>query len=174
MSSKVSFWLMPEKEDREFFQELIKQLANLYDAPVFEPHVTIYAGEYAATESPTKLIEQAIQGIPRFSLTVDQILYSELFKKTVFVQFQPSVWLSQLSAAIRSGSTHPCDYILDPHLSLIYKQMDTSLKHQIATNLNLTKSEFWFDQVSVIAAPASFQTEEDVKELRTISVQTLS
>ena len=95
MNSKVSFWLTPEEEDRDFFQGLINQLANQYNAPVFEPHVTIYSGEiysgeFGADKSPTQLIEQATQGIPRFSLTVDQVLYSGQFKKTVFVQFQPS------------------------------------------------------------------------------------
>jgi hypothetical protein len=41
----TAFWLMPAAREREFFSGVIAELAARFDAPVFEPHVTLFGGE---------------------------------------------------------------------------------------------------------------------------------
>jgi hypothetical protein len=107
MNQKVAFWLIPAAADRKVFQAIIARLAADYAAFAFTPHVTIYWGEYASDESPTEILEPAIQGISAFSLQCDRILYTDQFTKTLFVQFQPHPTLSQIAETIRSHSKHP-------------------------------------------------------------------
>src|SRR5437660_1675571 len=43
-SSVIAYWLIPAEPAHRFFQRLIEDLARRYDAPLFEPHVTIHVG----------------------------------------------------------------------------------------------------------------------------------
>ena len=173
MTTKVSFWLIPSQEDRAFFQKIIDTLAQEYDAPAFTPHVTIYSGEYAPNESPAELLEKAIQGVQCFSLRIDKLLYSEEFTKTLFVQFHPSTILSQISETIQSNSKNSSDYALNPHLSLIYKQMNEETKKNINASLSLPKSEIVFDEVRAISTSETVQTREDVESWKEICISKL-
>ncbi len=173
MKTKVSFWLIPSEEDRAFFQEIIETLAREYDAPAFTPHVTIYSGEYAPDEVPAELIEKATQGVQSFSLRVDKVLYTEEFTKTLFVQFHPSAILSQISQSLLSSSRKPSDYALNPHLSLIYKQMSEEIKKNLATSINLPKSEVFFNEVQAISTSESVEKREDVESWKVICTNKL-
>jgi 2'-5' RNA ligase len=173
LTTKVSFWLIPSQEDRAFFQKIIDTLAQEYDAPAFTPHVTIYSGEYAPNESPVEVLEKAIQGVQAFSLRIDKLLYSEEFTKTLFVQFHPSTILSQISETIQSNSKNSSDYALNPHLSLIYKQMNEETNKNIRASLSLPKSEIVFDEVRAISTSETVQTREDVESWKEICISKL-
>jgi hypothetical protein len=173
LKPKVSFWLIPSDEDRAFFQEIIDTLSQEHDAPTFTPHVTIYSGEYAPDESPAELLETATQGVERFSLRVDQLLYTDEYTKTLFVQFHPNSFLSKISETLRSHSRTPSDFGLNPHLSLIYKRMSEETKKNLVTSLSLPKSEVFFDEVSAILASERVQEREDVESWKVISTRKL-
>src|SRR5207245_11264891 len=40
----IAHWLIPGEPAHSFFQGAINDLARRYDAPLFEPHVTIHVG----------------------------------------------------------------------------------------------------------------------------------
>ncbi len=171
LKTKVSFWLIPSEEDRSFFQNIIDTLAQEYDAPTFTPHVTIYSGEYAPDESLAELIENATQRVQNFSLRVDKLLYTDEFTKTLFVQFHPSSILSKISETLQRSSRKSSDYNLNPHMSLIYKQMSEETKKNLATSLSLPKSEVFFNEVSAISTPARVQGREDVESWKVIDTR---
>lgn len=167
MSQKVAFWLIPAAADREFFQEIIDRLARDYDAFSFLPHVTIYWGEFSSDESPTEILEQAIQGIRSFSLQCDRILYTDQFTKSLFVQFHPSAVLSQIAAAIRSRAT-PSDFTLNPHLSLMYNHVGEAVKQRLAQTIHLSRTQVLFDEIQVLLTPDTAQTRSDIENLKLI------
>lgn len=164
MSTRVAFWLIPSQEDKALFQKIINTLAQEYDALTFTPHVTLYAGEFVPDESPAELLKIATQGIHPFSLKVDQLLYTEEFTKTLFVQFHPNTVLSQITESLRSHSSKPSDYILNPHLSLIYQYLSEQTKKELASSITLPKSEVFFDEVSAISIPETIRRREDVEK----------
>ena len=173
MNTKISFWLIPSEEDRAFFQEIIDNLAKEYDAPVFTPHVTIYSGECTPEESPAELLEQATRGVQGFRLTVDQLLYTDEFTKTLFVQFYPNSILSQISESLHRCSKKPSEYELNPHLSLIYQYLSEEIKQELITKLNLPKSEVFFNEVRAISAGNQVKGWEDVESWEVISIRKL-
>ncbi len=164
---KISFWLIPSKEDKAFFQEIINRLAREYNAPTFTPHVTIYSGEYTSNDFSTELIEQATQGIQSFSLKVDRILYTEQFTKSLFVQFQPNQILSNISESLRYGSKKQSNFELNPHLSLIYKNLSQEIKQDLTKSIILP-TEVSFNEVSAIATLEKVQNREDVESWKVI------
>ena len=170
LKTKVSFWLIPGEEDRAFFQDIIDNLAKEYDAPVFTPHVTIYSGEYTPEESPAELLENAIQGIQSFSLRVDQLLYTDQFTKTLFVQFYPNPILTQISKTLHNCSKHPSEFALNPHLSLIYQYLSEEIKKNLITQLSLPKSEICFNEVRAISTRNKVKGWEDVVKWEVIDI----
>lgn len=168
MLSHLSYWLLPSAADRAFFQDVINTLASTYEAPSFEPHVTIYSGTYAPQDNPEALLQQATNNIQRIRLCVDTLLYTDVFTKTLFVQFHPSRLLTATSEALRRAVSEPSDYVLNPHLSLIYKQMSNTTKQRLASSLHIPQSQIVFDEVSAVVSTGRTQTPIDVERWRTI------
>ena len=100
--------------------------------------------------------------------------YSAKFTKTLFVQFAPSPELAQLSEDLRRASVSRNDYELNPHLSLIYKEMDEEMKRRLANSITLPFTEVTFDGVKAIISPAEIKKREDVETWRVVAEQKLA
>lgn len=170
---------MPTECDRIAYQTLIDQLGRSYNAPSFAPHVTIYLHEYDPTVDLPSLMQAAISttrtreetaGIQPFCLTVDRVLYSPMFTKTLFVQFHPHPVLTRLCDNFRTQFNSPSDYVLNPHLSLIYGSLQEQQQQQLVQELSLPGNEVWFDAVSAIVAPPTL-TQQDVDQWQLVHTQ---
>lgn len=168
MKTKLSFWLVPAAEERTYFQEIIDSFAQKYDAPTFTPHVTIYSGEYEAVEAVESIIRQTTQGIQSFRLSVDQVLYTQEFTKSLFVQFHQNSTLTQISETLGSFSNTASKFTLNPHLSLIYQHLTEDIKQKLITEISLPKSEILFKEIRVISTASKVETREDVENWRLI------
>ncbi|MBA3650836.1 MAG: hypothetical protein H0W66_04975 [Chthoniobacterales bacterium] len=56
----IAYWLLPAALFQEFFRETIQRLAAKYDAPVFQPHLTLAVG----ADSPDE-VEERLAQLPR-------------------------------------------------------------------------------------------------------------
>jgi len=163
MERHVSYWLVPAIEPREFFQQLIDTLGRLHQAPSFVPHVTIYSGERPASEDPRAIIVQSTGDVKEVRLEIDTVSYTDLFTKSLFVQFRHSELLGSLAERMRHLSANPSMYELNPHLSLIYKHMESGEKQAIVSSLQLPRSTVLFDAVWAIESVGTTSKEEDVR-----------
>jgi hypothetical protein len=127
------------------------------------PHVTVYAGNSPVEEDPLAIITQATLGVQEVCLQVAGIQYTDVFTKTLFVQFHPSALLSRMAETMRRLSAQPSAYRLDPHLSLMYKHMGDPEKQHLAVTIQLPMSEVSFDAVWANTSAGSTRTAEDVK-----------
>jgi 2'-5' RNA ligase len=166
----IAFWLMPAAGEREFFRSIVRQLATAHDAPVFEPHVTLAAGDFEEQRALASLEEISVRAI---RLRVHAIHFSDAFTKTVFVQFQPCSLAADLSATIAQAVGSRGGYHFDPHLSLIYKAMPEEQKKSIAAGIQLPFTEVSFDSVRVITGPAHTSSRADVEAWRTLAEKPL-
>ena len=57
-----TLWLMPTGESYKRFSNLIKKLAKQYNAPVFEPHITLLGDFKQPLDECIKLIQQVVSG----------------------------------------------------------------------------------------------------------------
>ncbi len=169
----VAYWLMPAEPARSFFASVIAELATRFDAPVFEPHLTIYAGDQG-NDNPTQALSHALAECRPFRLSVRDIQYSDEFTKTVFVQFESSPALSHLCRALQQASAGRNEYQLNPHLSLIYKKMTLSAKIDLAASVSLPFTEVLFDSARAIISPARVESRTEVEAWRVAAVQRLT
>lgn len=165
----TAFWLMPVAESREFFQSLIAQLAGRCVAPNFAPHVTIGGGEVDA--APADAILRQVSNRAPLELEIERVDFSEKYTKTLFVQFHSSTALESLAAVIREACES--EYELNPHLSLVYKEMPAAEKAELARTIIIPFRQVRFDAVQAIQTPHPIEAREQVEAWRTVASRPL-
>src|SRR5687767_3987929 len=126
----LTYWLIPAEPARSHFASVVSDLAARFDAPIFEPHITVYA-TVMGKEDGAAVLEQVIANCRVYSLRISGLDHADEFTKTVFVQFHPNDALSRLSTNFREASSMKDEYELNPHLSLIYKTLPPESKAEI-------------------------------------------
>jgi hypothetical protein len=164
----VTYWLIPAEPERNYFRTLIEDLSARFDAPVFEPHVTLYVTE-PGNENPAGVLRETFRNIEPPRLSITAINYSDEFTKTLFVEFQPDDLLASLNEKLRAGSASQREYPLNPHLSLIYKTMSPATKAETANSLRLPFDEVLFASAKALISPARIEARADVEAWRVVA-----
>lgn len=131
MESKgYSLWLMPSGENYNIFENLIKKLANEYNGPVFQPHVTLL-GEIILPETDAiRKTEQLVDGQKPFSITLKQIDYEDFYFRTLFVKAVITKPLQTLYNKAKEIFAMDVPLYM-PHLSLLYGNYPREVKKKI-------------------------------------------
>jgi len=169
----IAYWLMPAEPARGYFEKMITDLAGKHDAPVFEPHLTIYVGSNRSGAIEKILSRAAIDCEP-IQLEVLEVRQSYEFTKTLFVQFGSNAKLQQLNETIREASETPSDYQLEPHLSLLYKKMPIPARRELAGSIKLPFSTVVFDSIKAVRCVSPTCNRADVEAWRVIATKALS
>jgi 2'-5' RNA ligase len=169
----LAYWLIPIEPAQTHFGSLIQDLARRFDAPIFDPHVTLYVTE-PGSENPAGVLKKAFRNIEPPCLSITGINFSDEFTKTLYVQFQPDAALTRLSEKLRSASASQREYQLNPHLSLLYKKLSPETKVEIANSLRLPFDDVEFDTVKAVISPAKIESREDVEAWRVVAEEKLS
>ena len=168
----IAHWLIPAEPAHCFFQDLINYLARRYDAPVFEPHVTIYVGANS-TDALETALSKAAQDCKPIVLQAIEVSHSDEFIKTLFVEFGLNTKLLQLNQVIRSAGQGSSDYDLKPHLSLLYKRMSAPTRRQLAHSIEVPFSQVVFDSLKAVRCVSPTQSRADVELWRVVSEKVL-
>ena len=165
---------MPAQPCRKDLENLINLLAEQYDAPVFEPHVTLFGGTYPSEDAAKCALLETVRSCPPLTLQVERLDESDLFIKTVFVQLHASECLTAMSASLRDHTSAPSAFVLNPHLSLIYKHLRLSQRQHIAGAIRLPLQAISFDAVQAVAVPKKTAQREDVECWQTLFTSQLA
>ena len=158
----IAYWLIPSEPALSFFQRIINDLARRYDAPVFEPHMTIHVGADQADAGAKAIGDIACECKP-VGLTPLGIDQSDEFIKTLFVQFAVSAELRQINDIIRETAHDSSQYELQPHLSLLYKNLPAVTRSELAISITVPFSEISFDSIQAIRCVSPTQKRADVE-----------
>ncbi|MBM3904076.1 MAG: hypothetical protein FJ357_02920 [Thaumarchaeota archaeon] len=139
-----SIWLVPSCEDKKYLNKIIHNLAKKHDAPKFSTHITVYSGI-----TSLKKAKAAVQCINSCKIRVCKtgIGQSDYLWKTLFVKIKKDKNLSEIHNTLYAAFGTKYDF--EPHISLIYKKMDSSTKLKIKNSLKIKKS-FSFDGLVII------------------------
>ena len=165
------YWLIPARAERELFFSLIRILARELDAPLFEPHLTLFSTTEDGRSAAKHL--KKVQAGP-VSLTIRDVQFSAVFTKTLFVRFRPSAALHRFVARLQRNAGLPLRKISDPHLSLCYKKLPAKSKRELLSAIRLPLREVAFDCLKVVVCPVPTRTAEEVKAWRVIGRKKLA
>jgi 2'-5' RNA ligase len=153
---------MPSEPAHSYFQQIINDLARRYDAPVFEPHVTVHVGADQADAAKEAIADSARECIP-IRLTPIGIHESEEFVKTLFVQFAESADLRRINEIISNAAHDSSQYKLEPHLSLLYKKMEAATRRELAASMKVALSEITFGAIKAVRCVSPTESRADVE-----------
>jgi len=168
----IAYWLIPTGPARSFFQGVINDLARRYNAPLFEPHMTIYVGSDRVEAE--EVIAKAVSGCRPVRAKVLEVCQSGEFIETLFVQFALDRKLQQLNEMIRDTAQDSSDYQLKPHLSLLYKKMSVLARRQLAQSIKLPFSEVTFESIKATRCISPTQNRADVEAWRVLATKALT
>jgi 2'-5' RNA ligase len=169
----IAYWVIPSEPAHSFFQRIINAFARRYDAPVFEPHVTIHVGPDRADWRENALGDAARE-CKRIRLTPLGIDQSDEFIKTLFVQFAMSAELRKITDMIREAANDSSQYELNPHLSLLYKNLAAPTRRDLAGSINVPFFEVPFDAIKAVRCVSPTESRADVEAWRVVAAACLS
>ena len=156
--------LLPAKEDKLILENIIKSLAEKYYSYPFLAHMTIYSRIPTSQSIAIKAVEKSLSGINPFQIEVDKLDYSDLFTKTLYIQFKNNPTLKKIYSSLFNNLNKYVDYTFNPHMSLIYKNnMPVEEKKKVISALKL-KSSFIIDRCVIISATKLLKEEKDVTD----------
>ena len=173
MQTVIAYWLIPAEPAHSFFQRIINDLVRRYDAPVFEPHVTIHVGADRADAAKNALWDAARE-CKLIGLTPLGIDQSDEFIKTLFVQFAMSAELRKISNVIREAANDSSHYELKPHLSLLYKNLAPATRRELAASIDVPFPEVIFDAIKAVRCVSPTKSSADVETWCVVAAASLS
>ena len=168
----IAYWLIPTEPARSYFQSLINDLAQRYDAPKFEPHVTVHVGANCK-DTIDEVLSKAGRGSKRIALQVRNVSSSSEFIKTLVVHFTRSRKLQQLNQSIPTAAQDSSDYQLSPHLSLLYKRMSAQDRRLLTHSIEVPISEVTFDSLKAVRCVSPTRSRADVEAWRSVAEKPL-
>jgi 2'-5' RNA ligase len=168
----IAYWLIPAEPTYSFFGRIVNDLAERYNAPVFEPHVTIHVGANSPGKAE-RTVSKAASDCKQVKLKALEIDHSNEFIKTLFVQFALNRQLQQLNRRIRDAAQDSSDYQLNPHLSLLYKAMSIQDRRLLTHSIEIPFSEVTFDSLKAVRCISPTRSRADVEEWRVVAERSL-
>ena len=164
----IAYWLLPTAEASEKIAALIRELAAEFDAPIFDPHVTLYAGG-----DDVRIAEQTVSTTGERSapiiLCARSIEHSDRFTKTLFIQLLPDNELKGLSAFVQSQACAAEPYELNPHVSLLYARVTAAVREKTTQQIAIPSAAITFDRIRAVRCAIPIKTRTDVEGWQTLA-----
>ena len=166
----IVYWLLPAKPQRGLFCSVIRILGRGFNAPDFEPHLTLFvAGKDGAP--PNKVLQQ-IRARP-IRLDLRGVAHSSSFTKTLFVHFKSNLQLRKLVADLGRAAKFRAEPPTDPHVSLLYKDIPKSSKKDLAAVIKLPFRGVLFDSIAAVRLTLPVRTGADVAKWKIVARKSL-
>jgi 2'-5' RNA ligase len=158
---------MPCEPLRSKLRSIIRRLAASLDAVEFEPHLTVYCGP--STDAEARAVAHVIaKQFSPIELTADRLGHTERYTKTLFVQFQESAAVRQIFEAAAAGHSRQSNYILNPHLSLLYKTLPEAERRELCETLEAPMGDYRFDRIRMIETELPIEDAGPVRRWRVV------
>lgn len=164
---EFTLWLTPSEPLSSLLRTTIRQVAAQFGAIDFEPHVTVFCGP--STDSEAREAARRIGGqFAPVELDAVRLDHSELFTKTLFVQFEESAVLKRIFETAAASFSRPSSYLLNPHLSLLYKTLPASNRIKLCETLDVPRGAYRFDRVRVVETELPIEDDGPIRRWRTV------
>jgi 2'-5' RNA ligase len=170
-SNAIVYWLVPAKPERELFRELNLVLAEQFEAPRFEPHLTLIAIADDG-RAPREILRQI--HAPPIHLGVRGIGSSSRFTKTLFVRFESSKSFEKLVVDLGRELRQRTKSVRDPHVSLLYKTLPKRVKKELVSTIKLPFAEVTFDFIQAVRSVLPIRDGSDVEAWKVVAKTRLS
>jgi len=142
-------WLLFITRDKRYLEKIIRNLCKSYEAPEFQPHITIYGLLNAKIGVLKGAVVESIAELKPFTVKTAELSYSDDIWKSIFVNVEFNQNLRLIYTRLNRKLGKYSYYELIPHVSLIYKKMDESDKKKIIDSIKM-KKELGIDKIAIL------------------------
>jgi len=157
--SKYSIWLLLSKEDEAYISETIQLLGEENDAPIFEPHCTLFS-PISDLELTKDIINEI--SINPFQISTNGLNHSDLIWKSLFIELKTNIQLTIMNQLF--DQSFAVDYDFQPHISLIYKELNMDTKKTIIEKLTV-KNSYRMSSLAIVDTTGPVEMWETVHEV---------
>jgi putative hydrolase of the HAD superfamily len=148
---RCSVFLTPAPDDFAWLAGMIGELSARFDAPPFEPHVTVYSGMFPDPAVVQKALAALVSGMPPIILRMRGIGCTADYFMTLFIEFEEDSLLRNLHDRIKAACGVDTGYELIPHLSLLYAELPLRDKQSLAHRVALDRTAIRFDEAKLVS-----------------------
>ena len=164
---RISYWLLPIKDDAPPLRTLIDALAAEHAAPRFRPHMTLHSGDDG--EDTARMLAAAAARLPMPpALACRALEETGALSKTLYIPFGTCAELEALSVHFRTGDASTA-YRFVPHLSLLYKPLPPGVRADLASRFAAPLESILFDRVQAVRTEGDLGVKDDVEAWRVIA-----
>ncbi len=159
-----SLWLVPNEEEvKKYLAQIVKELADNYGGPVFEPHATLLGDLPLSLDEVIKGCEYFVSKTNSFKAEISSVEYSTTYYQCIFVRLKPTPELMNLYDLAKQsfGLTKPSIFM--PHVSLFYGDIPYHQRQKIVDSIQLLPQQFTV--ASVIVVPGGENPPSEWKHL---------
>jgi len=152
VATTYHLWLQPSGKIYDILAKTIAELSNAYQAPFFEPHVTLLGSLPGTEEEITGRSSQLGTSLQPFDIQLTEPAYGDQYFQCVFLKVQETLaMMNAHELAKRLFAKDPSPYM--PHLSLLYGHYSIERKDKIAATIPETlQLRFTVDTIDLIRA----------------------
>lgn len=146
-------WLVPAQADHDLLSVMNRDLAAHFNAPLFPPHLTVYLGADSKEDGLAKMLVSLASKLDPIEIQVRGIASSEALFRSIYIELDHQATLLKLSQSIARRLQHRELFTLEPHVSLLYKEISQEERAYGIRQINFDREKITFNALQV-ARPA--------------------
>lgn len=172
--SKYSLWVAPKKgsELNIKLRNLIESLSKRFQAPVFDPHLTLLGDFQISEEEIINKTSQLARIISPYQVTLDFIDYTDNLFQSLVIRTLATKEVVEANKKARDEFRRHNDSLYVPHISIIYKEgLENQVKQELVKEIGdqFQGIQFQVESIKISEQPAGGRI-EDWKMVKEISL----
>ncbi len=136
LKNSYSLWLRPAQEQIDELTKIISKLAHRYRTIPYSPHITLQSSIAADLDTIKNICKKVIENHQAFDIALEEISYTDLYFKNLFINAQKDIPLIKLHEDINRKLKHSIHEDYSPHVSLLYGKLDSKTQQALKKELD--------------------------------------
>ena len=154
---KYSIWLLPEKDSRSRFRDIILRLSKKLKAPGFHPHCTLYGRLDIPIGKIIPVASYLSKSIDQFSTIVKKLKTGRTKWKSLYLTIEKKEEMEKSYNYCKKLFLSSRNYLFDPHISIAYGNFTPEKLHYATKGIDIPK-HLSFSSIAVV------RTGENIEE----------
>ena len=169
-----AYWLVPEKYTAGHLRRLIGELAREQDSVAFGPHITLFAGREDSDEVlRQRMAKMATAQAGPVDVEVKGYAHGKDYFKCLYLDLEANDAMKAMVAEAKRLDRES-GYRFAPHLSLMYKELDSRKRRKLMDALEPPPDAIRCSQLAVVRPARGRQDWTDIHAWRIIAMRDLT
>lgn len=143
-----SIWIIPPTPVKSTLSEVIKNLAEEFNGPVFEPHMTILGNIKIELPIIINGLQEVAKNLTKLNLSLGPASFSTTYFQNALVRVNSTAELMRLNIDLKNKFNLANDVFM-PHISLLYGEQDMRTREVATSKIPNLESEFNIEEFIV-------------------------